>query len=282
MRTATAHSVSDLPRETDPTAPRAQATGGCIATAAAGIVGFLFLWGHAFFRTGFAPQASTFVSGYAAALIVGSPVVILLAVYGPAGIVDAFAWIVRSPRNHEPRANDLLVNEPRAKEPRANEPRASARAANQACENDSLEIESLSAMNSAAHRQERNAFIGHDTESTPANEAVVFFQVAAAFCLAFGFLATIVGLIVSLANLRSPTQLGPGVAAALISQMYGVCLAVTCLALAAFIARRHGAMGAMKPLARRAATAGGLTLIAGSLTTLIAFGIMMISMRPVI
>lgn len=277
MRTATAHSVSDLPRETDPAAPRAQATGGCIATAAAGIVGFLFLWGHAFFRTGFAPQASTFVSGYAAALIVGSPVVILLAVYGPAGIVDAFAWIVRSPRNHELRAND-----PQAAEPRANEPRASARAANQGCENDSLEIESLSAMNPAASRQERNAFNGHDTESTPAEEAVVFFQVAAAFCLAFGFLATVVGLIVSLANLRSPTQLGPGVAAALISQMYGVCLAVTCLALAAFIARRHGAMGAMKPLARRAATAGGLTLIAGSLTTLIAFGIMMISMRPVI
>lgn len=137
-------------------------------------------------------------------------------------------------------------------------------------------------MNPAAHRHERNAFNGHDTVSTPAEEAVVFFQVAAAFCLAFGFLATVVGLIVSLANLRSPTQLGPGVAAALISQMYGVCLAVTCLALAAFIARRHAAMGAMKPLARRAATAGGLTLIAGSLTTLIAFGIMMISMRPVI
>lgn len=137
-------------------------------------------------------------------------------------------------------------------------------------------------MNPAAHRQECDAFNGHDTESTPAEEAVVFFQVAAAFCLAFGFIATVVGLIVSLANLRSPSQLGPGVAAALLSQMYGVCLAVTCLALAAFIARRHAAMGAMKPLARRAATAGGLTLIAGSLTTLIAFGIMMISMRPVI
>ncbi|GJQ25196.1 MAG: hypothetical protein HBSAPP02_02280 [Phycisphaerae bacterium] len=277
MRTASAQSASDLPRETDPSATRPQATGACAATAAAGILGFLFLWGHAFFRTGFAPQASTFVSGYAAALIVGSPIVILLAVYGPAGILDAFAWIVRSPRANDPRAN-----EQRAYEPRANEPRASARAAVQSCENDSLEIATPHGTNPAAPWRERDPFPRQDIDSTAAEEAVVFFQVAAALCLAFGFIATVVGLIVSLANLRNPSQLGPGVAAALLSQMYGVCIAVTCLALATFIARRHAAMGAMKPLARRAATAGGLTLIAGSLTTLIAFGIMMISMRPVI
>ncbi len=269
MNSASTPTVADLPRGTDPATPPASATGGCIATAAAGIVGFLFLWGHAFFRTGFAPQASTFVSGYAAALIVGSPIVILLAVYGPAGILDAFAWIIRPARNVEPRA--------------------SARAADQSRENDLFDIALPPEGNPSAHRHQRDSSNGHDTDSipqdidsTPAEEAVVFFQVAAAFCLAFGFIATVVGLIVSLVNLRTPSQLGPGVAAALLSQMYGVCLAVTCLALAAFIARRHGALGAMKPLARRAATAGGLTLIAGSLTTLIAFGIMMLSTRPVI
>lgn len=267
MNSASSPTVAELPSEAVPVTPPASATGACVATAAAGVLGFLFLWGHAFFRTGFAPQASTFVSGYAAALIVGSPIVILLAVYGPAGILDAFAWIIRPPRNHEPRTN---------------EPRASVRAANPLGENEPFDIASPREVHPSAHRRERDSFNGHDTDSTPAEEAVVFFQVAAAFCLAFGFIATVVGLIVSLANLRTPSQLGPGVAAALLSQMYGVCLAVTCLALAAFIARRHGAMGAMKPLARRAATAGGLTLIAGSLTTLIAFGIMMLSTRPVI
>jgi len=150
-----------------------------------------------------------------AALVLLTPLTILIAVYGWTGVLDACTWIIRKP-----------------------------------------------------------------TPGKTAEDAVTFFQLGAAFALAGGFLATVVGLIIMLTRMDSIGGVGPGMAIALLSQLYGVFLAVICVAVAAFIARRHNSLLCAAPLARRAAGIAGITTIAGTLTVMIAFGILMLSIAP--
>lgn len=119
-----------------------------------------------------------------------------------------------------------------------------------------------------------------EAEFRTAGQAVIFFQLAAAFSLAGGFLATMIGLMLALRNAAELDRVGPGMAIALLGQLYGVFLAVACVALAAHIARRHGVFTSGTPLAHRAASVAGLTTIAGTLTAMIAFGILMLSRAP--
>jgi flagellar motor component MotA len=109
-------------------------------------------------------------------------------------------------------------------------------------------------------------------------EAVSFLQLAAALYLATGFITTLIGLILRLSNLGSPARLGPAMASSLLGQLYGVLFALVCLAFAATIARRHHA--AVHSLSRRAVGVAGIATVAGTLTTLILFGILMLSLAP--
>ncbi len=118
------------------------------------------------------------------------------------------------------------------------------------------------------------------TPGKSAADASTFFQLAAAFALASGFIVTTISLILVLRRLDSPAQLGPAMAVALLSQLYGVFMAVGYIAAAAYIARKHQGPGVAAPVARRAAGVAGVTAIAGILTTMIAFGILMLSMAP--
>jgi flagellar motor component MotA len=113
-----------------------------------------------------------------------------------------------------------------------------------------------------------------------ADDAVTFFQLAAGFALVSGFLATVIGLILSLRYLSDPRQAGQAMGVALLSQLYGVFLSVLYVATAAYIARRHHGVDGLAPLARRAASVAGLTTIAGVLTAMVAFGILMLSISP--
>ena len=99
-------------------------------------------------------------------------------------------------------------------------------------------------------------------------DAANFFKLAAAFSLCCGFLGTVVGLVLMLANLDDPAAIGPGMAVALLTQLYGVLQALLCCALAVFILRRHNRTEANARLDRMvnqalpvaaAATAIGLT-----------------------
>ena len=155
------------------------------------------------------------VHAYSFLIVCLAPLAILAAVYGWAGVVDAFCWIVRRP-----------------------------------------------------------------TRGSSAREAVTFFQLVAAFAMAVGFLNTLIGLVLSLSNLADTQRLGPGIALALLSQLYGVFVAVNSIAVAAYIARRHRQIRALTPLARRATSVAGLTVVAGTLTTLLVFGILMLSVAP--
>jgi hypothetical protein len=118
------------------------------------------------------------------------------------------------------------------------------------------------------------------TSGKTAQDAVMFFQLGAAFALACGFLTTMIGLVLMLRNMDDVRQIGPGMAIALLSQLYGVFIAVICIAVAAYVARRHNGVTETAPLARRAAGIAGITTIAGTLTAMIAFGILMLSVAP--
>lgn len=118
---------------------------------------------------------------------------------------------------------------------------------------------------------------GRRNDGGAARDAAHFFQLWAAFALACGFLVTLVGFVVMLANLDDPSKIGPGMAFALMSQLYGVCLAVFCVACSVVILRRYPAPESETRLARQAIVGAGATVVAGTLATLIAFGILMLA-----
>jgi flagellar motor component MotA len=118
------------------------------------------------------------------------------------------------------------------------------------------------------------------TPGKTADDAATFFQLAAGFALASGFLATVVGLILALKDLNDPRRAGLSMSIALLSQLYGVFLAVVYVAIGAYVAKRHNGTAGMAALAQRTAGIAGLTTIAGVLTAMIAFGILMLSIAP--
>lgn len=118
---------------------------------------------------------------------------------------------------------------------------------------------------------------GHRNEPVVAKEAAQFFQLWAALALACGFIGTVIGLVVMLANLDDPGKLGPGMAVALLSQLYGVCIAVVCIVSAVVILRRHPDSDATQRLNRQAVAGAGISVVAGTMATLIAFGILMLA-----
>ncbi len=186
-----------------------------IISALVGIVGFFAVWGYATFVGGSARVLDVLLDVPTAVLVVLTPVTILFAIYGWAGVIDAWAWVFRKP-----------------------------------------------------------------TPGKTAEDAVTFFQLGAAFAMAGGFLATMMGMMLMLNSMEEISQIGPGLAIALLSQLYGVFAAVVCIGLAAHIARRHNGPASAGPLARRAAGIAGITTIAGTLTAMIVFGILMLSLAP--
>lgn len=119
------------------------------------------------------------------------------------------------------------------------------------------------------------------TERCPAaRDAAILFQLGASFTLGFGFVGTLVGLVVMLIHLGHPRELGPGLAMTLVSQLEGIVLGGLYLAAAARIIRRHIGFRLLSPLARRSVSIAGVTVIAGTLTTLAAFFILRLSICP--
>ena len=118
------------------------------------------------------------------------------------------------------------------------------------------------------------------TPGKVSEEAVTFWQLGAAFALAGGFLTTMIGMILVLRQAGEVGKIGPGMAVALLSQLYGVFLAVVFIAVAAYVARRHHRGAVAAPVAHRAASIAGITTIAGTLTAMIVFGILMLSLTP--
>lgn len=80
------------------------------------------------------------------------------------------------------------------------------------------------------------------TPSLPTTQrAIAFFRLGAAFSLGCGFLASLIGLVLMLKNMDDPNAIGPGMAVAILSQLYAVVLALLALLAAAFLASRYQA-----------------------------------------
>ncbi|MFQ5423900.1 MAG: MotA/TolQ/ExbB proton channel family protein [Phycisphaerae bacterium] len=186
-----------------------------VISAIVGVIGFFLVWGLVL-SVGVGGRAgATFFNLPSALMVVVVPMTILMAVYGWAGIIDAFAWIAREP-----------------------------------------------------------------TPGKTAEDAVTFFQLAAAFSLATGLLGTLVGLMMMLNNLSDPAGIGPGMAVSLLTQLYGVFIAVICISMGAYVARRHRCVATAKAVGFRAASVAGITTIAGTFVVLVSFCILMLSLAP--
>ncbi len=70
-------------------------------------------------------------------------------------------------------------------------------------------------------------------------DPVTFFRLAAAYAFLTGLCGTLIGIIQMLSNVGNPAMIGSGLALALLTQFYGVLLAVLCIGLAAFGALRY-------------------------------------------
>lgn len=181
-------------------------------SALVGVVGFFLVWGVVLSIGSGNDPVGRFLNVPSALIVVVIPLLILLSIYGWAGIVDAWLWVARTP-----------------------------------------------------------------TPGKTAEDAVTFFQLAAGFALATGFLGTLVGLCTMLANMDDPAQIGPGLAMVLLAQLYGVFIAVVCISIGAYIARRHHCVATAKAVGFRAASVAGITTIAGLFTVLISFCILLLS-----
>lgn len=177
-----------------------------------GLVGFFVLLGLMLYVLAVDHAVAMFVNVPAMTWMFLAPPALLLPIYGWAGIIDAFAYLVRPP-----------------------------------------------------------------APGRTADDAVTLFRLWAAFALAAGFLATMVCLILMLGTIEDPGRLGTGMAVALLSQLYGVFIAVICVAIASIIARRHNGPPSALSLSRQAAGVAGITVVAGTMTVLVAFGILMLA-----
>ena len=204
------------PSTHDGGAPTAAHRNPNLLAALIGIVGFFVLWGLSWGAVGSARYAGAALNPLSAIVIVISPFLVLMPVYGAAGIVDGFLWL----------------------------------------------------------RRERR-------EGSDPLDAASMFQFAAALAIGFGFAGTLISLVAALVHSGGPTGgLASQIAVALMGQLYGIFAAVIYIILAAMISRRHGTASDLVSMSRRGTSAAGLTVIAGSLTTLIAFGIIMLNAAP--
>ncbi len=70
-------------------------------------------------------------------------------------------------------------------------------------------------------------------------DAASFFRLAAVFALACGFLGALIGLVIMLQNMDAPATIGPALALTLLTQLYGVLLAVLSVVSATVVSRRQ-------------------------------------------
>ncbi len=107
----------------------------------------------------------------------------------------------------------------------------------------------------------RSLFAGSDT-SAQQDDAVVFFRLAAGLALSAGFLGAVVGFVKMLANMDDPSKVGAGMAVCLLTQMYGVVLAIGCCVASIIVARRsHTSQTAMTVASNALYAASGLAVM---------------------
>jgi hypothetical protein len=108
-------------------------------------------------------------------------------------------------------------------------------------------------------------------------EAIAFLRAGAAFALICGFLGTLIGLVIMLCSMSEAEALGPAMATAILSQFWGVLLAIG-LFVAAMIISRRRANEDMVAHTRGAIPAASLAAGLGTLALILCFLILLLAM----
>jgi len=108
--------------------------------------------------------------------------------------------------------------------------------------------------------------------------SVSFFRLGAAFALAGGFLGTLIGLVVMLKNMDDPSALGPGMAMALLTQLYGVGLAMVSCSAAAIITHRTKHAHALNEVSRESVPVAAVASAVGVVCALVTLSLMFAAM----
>ncbi len=115
-------------------------------------------------------------------------------------------------------------------------------------------------------------------------DAVSFFRLGAAFSLACGFMGTLIGVVIMLKNMDDPSMIGPALAMALLTQLYGVLFAVLSMVCAAVVSRRQAtaqSSAELEDLGKQSLAIGAPATAIGVLTVVVSclvFGLSMFGM----
>ena len=105
--------------------------------------------------------------------------------------------------------------------------------------------------------------------------SVSFFRLGAAFALAGGLLGTLIGLVIMLKNMDDPSAIGPGMAVALLTQLYGVGLAMMSCSAAAIITHRAEHARALNEVSRQSVPVAGAAAAVGLVCAFMTFSFML-------
>ncbi len=121
--------------------------------------------------------------------------------------------------------------------------------------------------------------------SGPASEADAvatrcFLRQTATYALACGYLGSVLGMMLVLMNMADPSQIGPGLALALLSQVYGVVIALLAYCASTRWERRMGNAAEWERLSRRTLTETCIAAGAGTASLLMLFMLLYVALGP--
>ncbi len=119
-----------------------------------------------------------------------------------------------------------------------------------------------------------------DTQTAERGDPVVFFRLAAAYALTLGFVGTLIGLVAMLSNMDDPSKIGAGMAAALLSPLYGGLIAAPCIAFSVIQAMRYPQENQARDATKFVVPVAGAAAVTGTVAALICFGAFLWMFRP--
>jgi len=126
-------------------------------------------------------------------------------------------------------------------------------------------------------RGKRNA---EHIQTLQRGDPVVFFRLAAAYSLTLGFVGTLIGVVAMLSNMDDPSKIGAGMAAALLSPLYGGLIAAPCIALSVIQAMRYPQENEARDATKLVVPVAGAAAVTGTVAALICFGALLWMVRP--
>lgn len=117
-----------------------------------------------------------------------------------------------------------------------------------------------------------------DERSERCRDAAGTFRLAATFTLISGYVGTLIGLVSMLMNMADPSQIGAGMAVALLTMLYGALAAALLFVAATVIARREPTCETFDTTTRWALPTTGAVTAFGVMGCLLAFFLVLLSM----